>query len=50
MINEKFLDSLSLVDIKELYINLWLLNMKKEAKEVFNYLKENYPAVIEEEL
>jgi hypothetical protein len=48
-LTEKYLDSLNIVELKELYMELWLTN-ENEAEFLFHYIKENYPAVIEEEL
>jgi hypothetical protein len=47
MYTEKELDKLSLVEVYDLYFELWLAK-KKEAKLVYDYLHENYPHVFTE--
>jgi hypothetical protein len=49
-LTEKYLDGLNIVELKDLYMELWITVQDEESETVFNYIKENYPAVIEEEL
>jgi hypothetical protein len=48
VITESYLDSLNLMELKELYMELWLSNNKEVLEVVFNYLTENYPWIYEE--
>jgi hypothetical protein len=47
MYTETELDKLNLVEVYDLYFELWLAK-KKEAKFVYDYLYENYPHVFTE--
>jgi hypothetical protein len=50
MYTEKELDGLNIVELKDLYMELWLNKHNEEAEIVFNYIEENYPHVLKEEL
>jgi hypothetical protein len=48
MITEKYLDSLNQLEVRDLYMELWLTGKYKESAIVFNYLAENYPYILKE--
>jgi hypothetical protein len=50
MITEKYLDGLNQPELKDLYFELWLNKNTKEAEIVYNYIEENYPYMLEENL